>query len=233
MLLNADTLAVQIASVSDQAQAHDLLVRMVNDTVAVGMQTQTVQRVQVVDQTSGGAILAVGDLSEIRAVAIGVTSGADTITLDLNSFGSVAAPKLTVRGDGLTALAIDSGAGGVAFQIDGSGAGGATGGGANVSFTGIASVAAASALPSSPVSSIAPDAGVAPANGSAGAPAVAIGSQQAAPAADTVTFTGQYAAIDTVLTGSDLGSVALDGDSIAFAGYNRLFRRKRRRVRMR
>jgi len=113
VLLNADTLAVQIASVSDQAHAHDLLIQMVNDTVAVGWRTQTVQRVQVVDQTSGGAILAVGDLSEISAVAIGVTSGSDTITLDLNSFGSFAAPKLSVQGDGLTALAIDSRAGGL------------------------------------------------------------------------------------------------------------------------
>ena len=115
MLLNADTLAVQIASVSDQTHAHDLLVRMVDDTVTVGMQAQTVQRVQVVDQT-GGAILAMGDLAEIRAVAIGVTSGDDKITLDADSFGTNVVPKLSVQGDGLTALAIDHGSGHVASR---------------------------------------------------------------------------------------------------------------------
>ena len=140
VLLNADTLAVQIAALPNQTQAHDLLVQMVNDTVVVGARTQTVQRVQVVDQTSGGAILAVGDLAEIKAVAIGVTSGSDTITLDLDSFGANAAPRLQVQGDGLTALAIDHTAGIVAWQANGDGSGSASGAGAAVSFTGVSTL---------------------------------------------------------------------------------------------
>jgi hypothetical protein len=119
VLLNADTLAVQVASVSNQAQAHDLLVQMVDDTITVEAQTQTVQRVRVVDQTSGGAILAVGDLSEISAVAIAVTSGSDKITLDLASFGANHAPTLSVQGEGMTALAIQPPSGPAAGQVSG------------------------------------------------------------------------------------------------------------------
>ena len=140
VLLNADTLAVQVAALPHQTQAHDVLVRMVNDTITVGAQTQTVQRVQVVDQTSGGAILAMGDLSEIRAVAIAVTSGSDTITLDLNSFGANTMPKFQVQGDGMTALAIAHATGTVGWQVNGDGSGSVTGAGAAVGFTGVSGV---------------------------------------------------------------------------------------------
>ncbi len=145
VLLNADTMAVQIASLPNQTQTHDFLVQMINDTVTVGSRTQTVQRVQVIDQTSGGAVLAMGDLSEISAVAIAmplgaVPSGADKITLDVDSFGAHAVPKLAVQGDGMTALAIDHGGGSVAWQVNGDGSGSASGAGANVSFTGVNSL---------------------------------------------------------------------------------------------
>src|SRR5882757_6836542 len=92
VLLNADTLAVQVASLHDQTQAHDVLIQMINESVLVGSRTQTVQRVQVVDQTSGGALLAIGDLSEIKAGAIAVPSDADKITIDMDSFGANIAP---------------------------------------------------------------------------------------------------------------------------------------------
>ena len=137
VLLNADTLAVQVASLPIQTRAHDVLVQTINDTITVGARTQTVQRVQVVDQTSGGAILAMGDLSEIRAISISVPSGADKITLDMDSFGTNAAPKLAVQGDGLTGPAIDHAASPVTWQVNGNGSGTATGAGANLSFTGV------------------------------------------------------------------------------------------------
>ncbi len=140
VLLNADTLAVQLASVAHDTQAHDVLVQMVNETVMVGAQAQTVQRVQVVDQTSGGAILAVGDLSEITAVAISIPSGSDTITLDANSFGALAIPKIQVQGDGLTALAIEHSAGNLDWQVNGDGSGGVTGANLAVSFTGVSAL---------------------------------------------------------------------------------------------
>ena len=142
VLLNADTLAVQLASLPNEAAAHDVLVQMVNDTVAVGTQTQTVQRVEVVNQANG-AVLALGDLSEIRTVTIASTKAADLITLDTSSFGTNTAPALQVQGDGMTALAIDHSGGPALWQLNGDGSGIATGAGANVSFTGVASVTGA------------------------------------------------------------------------------------------
>src|SRR4051812_45363377 len=134
VLLNADTLAVQVASLPNEAATHDVLIQMVSETVNIGTQTQTVQRVQVVDQTSGGAILAIGDLAEIRAVAI---AGAARTTLDLDSFGANTVPYLHLAGDGMTALAIGHAAGSVDWRANGDGSGVVAGSGANVSFTGV------------------------------------------------------------------------------------------------
>ncbi len=141
MLLNADTLAVQLASVPDHTQAHDVLVSMINETVTTDTQTQTVQRVRVVDQTAGNSILAIGDLSEFHAVSI---AGAGQVDFDLDSFGANTVPSLQVYGDGMTALAIDHAGGTMNWQVNGDGSGTAAGAGASVSFTGVGAVAGGS-----------------------------------------------------------------------------------------
>ena len=69
ILLNAEVLAVQLATLPNQMANHDLLIQAVEQTQEVSGQTQTVQRVEVLDQSDNGAVLAIGDLSSISSVA--------------------------------------------------------------------------------------------------------------------------------------------------------------------
>lgn len=88
LLLSADVIAVDLSNGPDAHQSHSLLIRQIEETETVGDQTVSVQRVQVVDQNSG-AVLAFGDLSQIGSIAITTGSGADTLTVLLNSADDV------------------------------------------------------------------------------------------------------------------------------------------------
>jgi hypothetical protein len=90
VLLNADILAVRLATMPNDTHDHSVIVRMINDTVQVGAQSQTVQRVEVLDAMNNSATLAIGDLSQIGTVAIqgGGGSGAETVEVDADSFGA-------------------------------------------------------------------------------------------------------------------------------------------------
>ena len=143
VLLNADTLAVQLASVAHETQAHDVLVQMVNETVMIGTQSQTVQRVQVVGDLTRRAApswrWAIWPGS--RPVSIAAPSGADTITLDTNSFGTNAVPKVQLQGDvDRIAPSTDHSGGNLDWRANGDGSGGVTGAGVDVAFTGVATL---------------------------------------------------------------------------------------------
>ncbi|MBL8702609.1 MAG: hypothetical protein JNK67_29785, partial [Alphaproteobacteria bacterium] len=123
VLLNVDTMAVQLAAMPNDTQDHDILVRMAEETVHTGARTQVVERVQVVDAT-GGALLAFGDLTNISALTIQGGAGNDRLRIDVDSFGRHTIPTVAFDGrDGINSLVIDHSAGGLDWRIDGSGAG--------------------------------------------------------------------------------------------------------------
>ncbi len=107
-MLSADVLGVDLTHIQPGQQQHDLLVQMVTDTVQTGTQTQAVQRVQVVDQDNGNAVLALGDLSVVSQVSIIGGTGNNTLTIDADSFGAQALPTVSFQGgSGQNALVID------------------------------------------------------------------------------------------------------------------------------
>ncbi len=57
LLMSADVLAIDLGHLQPAQHQHDLLVQMVTDTVQVGNQAQSVQRVQIVDQDANNAVL--------------------------------------------------------------------------------------------------------------------------------------------------------------------------------
>ena len=140
VLLNADTLAVQLASIPHDVQSHDILIQMVQETATAGTKAQALQQVQVIDKSNNGAVLAVGTLSEFSAVSIDTRGTTSTISFDLDSFGATAAPSLSVQGNGMTALVIEHGAGKIDWQVNGDGSGSAAGDGAAVTFAGVSKV---------------------------------------------------------------------------------------------
>ena len=86
LLLNAD-LNVNLAT-DGPAVDHEILVRLIEEVETVNNVATTIQRVQVIDQTDGGRVLAFGNLSTINASAntfsISITGGGgnDTLTID-------------------------------------------------------------------------------------------------------------------------------------------------------
>ena len=192
ILLNAEVLAVQLASLPNQMANHDLLIQAVSQTEQVGGQTQTVQRVEVLDQSDKGAVLAIGDLSTINSVAITGNAGNDTVTLDLNSFAASTVPQLSFTGGtGHNALVVDhTAATPLTWAVDGTGGGTvseASGTAPVVSFQGVQSITGSGA------------------------------DVLAGPSANTAwSVTGQGSG--TVVTGQGSGTVA----AMAFAGFSHL-----------
>ena len=143
ILLNAEVLAVQLATLPNQIANHDLLIQAVNQAEDVGGQIQTVQRVEVLDQSDKGAVLAIGDMSTISSVAITGNAGNDSVTLNLDSFGTHTVPTLSFTGGtGQNALVIDhSAATPLTWTVDGNGGGSVTAGTAKLaSFQGVQSI---------------------------------------------------------------------------------------------
>jgi hypothetical protein len=146
ILLNADVLTVQLAATPNDTQSHDLLVKMVDQAVQVGSQTQMVERVQVLDADHGNAVLAFGDLATISKVSIQGGAGANNITVDADSFGAHALPAIAIAGgpdaaqNTLSILHSQSSAP-LDWQINGDGAGTVTSEASSnplhVSFTGV------------------------------------------------------------------------------------------------
>lgn len=100
LLLSADVLSVNLAHGALAHQDHDLIVQMVNETVHVGTQSQTVQRVEVVDQAHHNAVLALGNLttiSQINIIGNSATTNDDTLTINAASFGELRCLRLTSR----------------------------------------------------------------------------------------------------------------------------------------
>lgn len=99
VLLNADVLALDMShGATPVAQDHQLLVQLVQQTEQVQNTTVAVQNVQIIDQTTGGTVVAFGALNNISSVAINLGNSGDTLTIDANSFKNVAAPTISVDG---------------------------------------------------------------------------------------------------------------------------------------
>ena len=87
LLLNAD-LNVNLAT-DGPAVDHEILVRLIEEVETINNVATTIQRVQVIDQTDGGKVLAFGDLSTINSTSpINGGAGNDTLTIDEDSFGA-------------------------------------------------------------------------------------------------------------------------------------------------
>ena len=147
LLLSADVLSVNLAHGALAHQDHDLIVQMVNETVHVGTQSQTVQRVEVVDQAHHNAVLALGNLttiSQINIIGNSATTNDDTLTINAASFGGVAMPSVNFTGGGGTnTLAIQhaatAGSSAETWMLNRPNSGAATGV-ANVTFSNIQSL---------------------------------------------------------------------------------------------
>ncbi|WP_374627707.1 LEPR-XLL domain-containing protein, partial [Devosia sp.] len=107
LLLNAD-LNVSLSTDLPDAE-HQLLVRLFDDIVRTETETVTVKRVQIIDQTDGGRVLAFGDADTITSVAIAGNAGNDTLTIDVDSFGATVLPAISFDGgDGSDRVVFDS-----------------------------------------------------------------------------------------------------------------------------
>ncbi|WP_374624588.1 LEPR-XLL domain-containing protein, partial [Devosia sp.] len=96
LLMNADVLGVSLAQYDDGLD-RDMIVRLVEESQQIGEQAVTAQRVEIRDR-SDNALLAFGDLAEISAIAIQGGAGADTLTVDVASFGGHVMPPLDFDG---------------------------------------------------------------------------------------------------------------------------------------
>ena len=86
-----------------------LIVQLVNATEVVNNHSVSVQRVQIVDQSQGNAVLAFGDLSEISGISIAGGAGKTTLTIDAASFAGAAAPQIAFAGgSGPNAVVFDN-----------------------------------------------------------------------------------------------------------------------------
>ncbi|MFT6224292.1 MAG: hypothetical protein ACJA1F_002141, partial [Paracoccaceae bacterium] len=97
VLLNADVLALDLATVYADQRDSDLLVRLHQENLDLTDGSATVQRVQIIDR-QGGAVLAFGDLADISAVSIVGGTGNDQVTFDALSFGETAPFSFSMAG---------------------------------------------------------------------------------------------------------------------------------------
>ncbi|MFT6912015.1 MAG: hypothetical protein ACJAQW_000612, partial [Paracoccaceae bacterium] len=97
VLLNADVLALDLATVYADQRDSDLLVRLHQENLDLTDGSATVQRVQIIDRL-GGAVLAFGDLADISAVSIVGGTGNDQVTFDALSFGETVPFSFSMAG---------------------------------------------------------------------------------------------------------------------------------------
>ncbi|TVQ58422.1 MAG: LEPR-XLL domain-containing protein, partial [Rhodobacteraceae bacterium] len=98
ILLSADVLALDLATLSPEQRDHDILVRMVDEVAGAQSGAATIKRIEVVDR-QGNRVLAFGDASTIGAVSILGGAGADRLTVDAVSFDG-SAPVVSFDGRG-------------------------------------------------------------------------------------------------------------------------------------
>ncbi|MDP2086045.1 MAG: LEPR-XLL domain-containing protein, partial [Gemmobacter sp.] len=134
ILLNADVLALDLATTFSDQRDRDLLVRLYTETQQAAEGETQVRQVQILD-ASNHRILAFGDLSEISAISIGGSAGANNLIFDARSFGPDSTISLSFDGRGgtdrLTFLTDRD----VNWTIDAANAGTATDGFATVDFS--------------------------------------------------------------------------------------------------
>ena len=144
LLLNADVLTLNLAHDLGAPPAdHSLLVQLVNATEQINNQAVSVQRIQILDQSHGGAVLVFGDIGEISAVSILGGSGHDMLTIDANSFAGIKTPSLSFTGGtGQDSIVFDN-AGATNWTLTGANGGKVTGGGVSLSFQNVGDIAGA------------------------------------------------------------------------------------------
>ena len=135
LLLNADVLSLNLAHDLGAPPAdHSLLVQLVNATEQINNQTVSVQRIQILDQSNGGAVLAFGDIGEISAVSIIGGAGHDKLTVDANSFAGAKTPSLAFVGGNAQDNIVFDHSGATSWKLTGADSGTVTGGGVTLSF---------------------------------------------------------------------------------------------------
>ncbi len=145
LLLNADVLAVNLTQhIGAPPVDHSLLVQLMQETDKVNNQTVTIQRVQIVDQNNGNAVLAFGDLSEISAISITDSgAGKDKLTVDATSFAGQSAPNISFQGgSGQNSVVFDNTTA-TQWTLTGANAGTVSGGGVNLAFQNAANLTGA------------------------------------------------------------------------------------------
>ncbi|MDR3372280.1 MAG: LEPR-XLL domain-containing protein, partial [Ancalomicrobiaceae bacterium] len=135
LLLNADVLSLNLAHDLGAPPAdHSLLVQLVQVNELVNHQSVSVQRIQIVDQNNGGAVLTFGDLGEISSVSIVGGSGHDSLTVDAKSFAGTKAPTISFSGGNQQDTVIFDTSAPTQWTLTGADSGAVSGGGVTVSF---------------------------------------------------------------------------------------------------
>jgi len=98
LLLSAEALGIDLASVLPDREEHDLLVRLVEETRVVEQQSVAVQRVELLDRSTGDTVLVGADLNTFDELRITGTAADDLLTIDTNSFVGVDAPIIAFTG---------------------------------------------------------------------------------------------------------------------------------------
>ncbi len=144
LLLNADVLSLNLAHETGLLPVdHSLIVELVNATEQVNNQSVAVQRVQIVDQSNGNAVLAFGDLSQVSAIAIAGGTGNTTLTIDEASFGNTTAPKISFTGGSGQNTVVFDNPGATNWTLTGANAGEVAGGGVDLTFSGVQNLSGA------------------------------------------------------------------------------------------
>ena len=144
LLLNADVLSVNLVhDLGAPSADHSLIVQLVQQTEQANNQTVSVQRVQIVDQSTNNAVLAFGDLNEISAVSIEAGPGNTTLTIDAKSFAGHSAPAISFDGGTGHSNIIFDNSMATNWSLTGNNAGTVSGNGVTASFDNVANLTGA------------------------------------------------------------------------------------------
>ncbi len=101
LLLNGDVqaLTLDLSALAPSSPAHDVVVQLVNQIATTG-QPAAQPTVEIVEATNPNQILASAPLSQISAISIHGSSGADQVTINEASFAGTTAPSISFTGGG-------------------------------------------------------------------------------------------------------------------------------------
>lgn len=143
ILMNADVLTVQLATLPADAQPRDILLQAVQEAIDIAGQTAMVERVRILDMDRDGAVLAVADRADLDRIDITGDPDGTRVSVDVDSFGTHGAPDIMIAGAEAAAsntlVALHGSA--LDWQVKGDGSGVITGPtGISIGFSGIGTV---------------------------------------------------------------------------------------------